>query len=94
MKIKALGNKLFVKCDEADEVSDGGIIIGHAADAPQTGTVMFAGPGIFDNNGELIENTVKVGDKIMFVKHNYEQVDVDGETLTIMIEDSVIGIIK
>ena len=62
--IKPLGNRVVIKKLEAEEKTQGGIILASAAkEKPQTAEVVAVGPGTKD---EVME--VKLGDKVIHYK--------------------------
>jgi chaperonin GroES len=92
--IKPLGDRVLVKPLEEKEISKGGIIIPDAAkEKPQEAEVLALGTGKRDDDGKLVEFTVKVGDKILVSKYGGTEVKVEGESYTIMREDDILGII-
>jgi chaperonin GroES len=92
--IKPLGDRVLVKPLEEKEISKGGIIIPDSAkEKPQEAQVVALGTGKRDDDGKLVEFTVKVGDKILVSKYGGTEVKVEGESYTIMREDDILGII-
>ncbi|MFM8715278.1 MAG: co-chaperone GroES [Spartobacteria bacterium] len=92
--IKPLGDRVLVKPLEEKEISKGGIIIPDSAkEKPQEAQVVALGTGKRDDDGELVEFTVKVGDKVLVSKYGGTEVKVEGESYTIMREDDILGII-
>jgi chaperonin GroES len=92
--IKPLGDRVLVKPLEEKEISKGGIIIPDSAkEKPQEAEVVALGTGKRDDDGELVEFTVKVGDKVLVSKYGGTEVKVEGESYTIMREDDILGII-
>ena len=92
--IKPLGDRVLVKPLEEKEISKGGIIIPDSAkEKPQEAEVVALGTGKRDDDGKLIEFTVKVGDKVLVSKYGGTEVKVEGDSYTIMREDDIIGII-
>jgi chaperonin GroES len=92
--IKPLGDRVLVKPLEEKEISKGGIIIPDSAkEKPQEAEVVALGTGKRDDDGKLVELTVKVGDKILVSKYGGTEVKVEGESYTIMREDDILGII-
>ncbi|NDG69906.1 MAG: co-chaperone GroES [Proteobacteria bacterium] len=92
--IKPLGDRVLVKPLEEKEISKGGIIIPDSAkEKPQEAEVVALGTGKRDDDGKLVEFTVKVGDKILVSKYGGTEVKVEGESYTIMREDDILGII-
>ena len=92
--IKPLGDRVLVKPLEEKEISKGGIIIPDSAkEKPQEAEVVALGTGKRDDDGKLIEFTVKVGDKVLVSKYGGTEVKVEGDSYTIMREDDILGII-
>ncbi len=85
---------MLVKPLEEKEISKGGIIIPDSAkEKPQEAEVVALGTGKRDDDGKLIEFTVKVGDKVLVSKYGGTEVKVEGDSYTIMREDDILGII-
>ncbi len=94
VNIKPLGDRVLVQALEEKEVKKGGIIIPDTAkEKPQEGKVVALGTGKRDDDGKLIEFTVKKGDTVLISKYGGTEVKVDGETYLIMREDDILGII-
>jgi len=92
--IKPLGDRVLVKPLEEKEISKGGIIIPDSAkEKPQEAEVVALGTGKRDDDGKLVEFTVKVGDKVLVSKYGGTEVKVEGDSYTIMREDDILGII-
>jgi chaperonin GroES len=92
--IRPLGDRVLVKPLEEKEISKGGIIIPDSAkEKPQEAEVVALGTGKRDDDGKLIEFTVKVGDKVLVSKYGGTEVKVEGDSYTIMREDDILGII-
>jgi chaperonin GroES len=93
-KIKPLQDRVIVKRTEESEQMRGGLYIPDTAkEKPQEGEIIAAGPGKVEN-GNKIELTVKVGDKVLFGKYAGTEVKLDGEEYLIMREDDILGIIE
>jgi chaperonin GroES len=94
MKLKPLHDKIVIKRQEAQEKTSSGIFIPDAAkDKPQQGVVVAVGTGKRNLDGTINTPDVKVGDKILFAKFSGIEVKVDNETLLIMKEEDIIGIL-
>ncbi len=94
VNIKPLGDRVLVQALEEKEVKKGGIIIPDTAkEKPQEGQVVALGTGKRDEDGKLIEFTVKKGDKVLISKYGGTEVKIDGESYLIMREDDILGII-
>jgi len=93
--IRPLHDRIIVRRDEEIKESAGGIIIPDAAtDKPVQGEVLAVGNGKVTETGELKDLTVAVGDKVLFVKTAGTEIKVDGETLLVLREDDIMGIVS
>jgi chaperonin GroES len=94
MHFRPLHDRVVVRRIEAEEKTSGGIIIPDTAkEKPQEGEVVAIGPGARDENGTLVELSVKAGDRILFGKWSGTEVKIDGEDLLIMKESDILGVI-
>ena len=94
MAFTPLHDRVLVRRVESDEKTKGGLIIPDTAkEKPAEGEVVSVGPGARKDSGELIEPTVKAGDKILFGKWSGTEVQLEGEELLIMKESDILGII-
>jgi chaperonin GroES len=90
-----LHDRVVVRRIEAEEKTSGGIIIPDTAkEKPQEGEVVAVGPGARDDNGTLVEPSLKTGDRILFGKWSGTEVRIDGEDLLIMKESDILGVIE
>lgn len=95
-KITPLGNKIIVRRDEADSVTESGIVLPESAkDQQKTGVVEAVGPGAINTEtGDRIAMTVKAGDRVIFSSYAGTEVKLDAEELLIMSESDVLAIIE
>ncbi len=92
--IRPLHDRIIVRRDEEIKESAGGIIIPDVAtDTPVQGEVLAVGNGKITETGELKALSVSVGDKVIFVKTAGTEIKVDGETLLVLTEFDVMGIV-
>ncbi len=95
MAFKPLHDRVLVKRVESDEKTAGGLIIpDNAKEKPAEGEVVAVGEGARKDSGELIEMSVKKGDKILFGKWSGTEVTLDGEEMLIMKESDILGTIS
>jgi len=96
MTIKPLDNTIFLRKKKLEDQVVNGIIIPYMVDTePMEGSVVAVGPGRFDKKtNERIPPVLKIGDNVLYAKWSIKDVIVDGETLAVMIEDDIIGILK
>ena len=94
MNIRPLQDRVLVCCAEEETKSAGGIILtGSAQEKPSQGEVVAVGNGKKLDNGSTQPMDVKVGDKVLFGKYSGSEVKVNDETLLMMREEDIMGII-
>ena len=93
-KVRPLADRILVKRVESETKTQGGIIIPDTAkEKPLQGTVVAVGPGAVRDDGGRREVMVKVGDRVLFGKYDGTEIKVDGESLLILREGDVLGIL-
>jgi len=93
--IKPLDDRVLLKPLPESDTTKGGIIIPDSArEKPQEAQVIALGTGKRDSNNNIVEFTVKVGDRVIISKHSGTEVCVEGETFTITRENNILGIIN
>ncbi|MCH7228153.1 co-chaperone GroES [Haloferula sp. A504] len=93
--IQPIGSRVLVKRLEAEDVSAGGIVLPDTAkEKPQEAEVVALGTGGKDDNGNTIEFTVKVGDKVLISKYGGTDVKIDGQDMLILSESDILGIVS
>ena len=94
MKFTPLHDRVLVRRIEGEEKTKGGLIIPDTAkEKPSEGEIISVVPGARKDSGELIEPSVKAGDRILFGKWSGTEVKIEGEDLLIMKESDILGII-
>lgn len=95
MEIKPIRDRLLVKADDPDKVTQGGIVIpDNAADAPARADVVAVGAGKVTEHGVTIPLEIKAGDRVMFQKYSGQPVKIDGVDYIFLKEDDVLAIIS
>ena len=93
--IEPLGDKVVILPQEEGEQMYGNIIVPDAGkEKPEIGTVMAVGDGRITDEGAIIQNQLKVGQKVIVPKFGAQIVVVENETYIIASENDIIGIIK
>ncbi|AVC43698.1 co-chaperone GroES [Francisella tularensis subsp. novicida] len=94
MNIRPLQDRVLVRRAEEEKKSAGGIILtGSAQEKPSQGEVVAVGNGKKLDNGTTLPMDLKVGDKVLFGKYSGSEVKVGDETLLMMREEDIMGII-
>ncbi len=93
--ITPLGTRVLVKRIELEEQkSDGGIFLPDTAkEKPQEAEVIALGNGKNDE-GEIIEFSVKVGDQVLISKYGGTEVKIGGDECVLVNESDILGIIS
>ena len=95
MKLRPLQDRILVKRIEEEAKTAGGIYIPDTAkEKPVMGQIVSVGNGKKTEDGKVIPVDVKAGDKVLFGKYAGTEVKVEGETLLIMREEDILGIIE
>jgi chaperonin GroES len=95
INITPLHDRVIVKRIEEGEQVRGGIIIPDSAkEKPQEGEVIATGEGKYREDGTRQALDVKTGDRVLFGKYSSSEIVIDGETLLIMREDEILGIVR
>ena len=93
--IEPLSDKVVILPQEEGEQMYGNIIVPDAGkEKPEIGTVMAVGDGRVTNEGAIIQNQLKVGQKVIVPKFGAQVVVVENETYIIASENDILGIIK
>ena len=93
MNVRPLHDRIIVQRLEESEQRAGAIIIPDSAkEKPQQGTVLAAGLGRSNDDGERVPLDVKVGDTILFGKYAGQEIKLDGVEYLIMKEEDVLAI--
>jgi len=81
MKITPLSDHIFIQSLAEEKTTKSGIVIPDTAEKerPVRGKVVAVGPGRFNDKGERIPMTVKVGDIVLFKKYGPDEIEFTDE---------------
>lgn len=95
MNIRPLHDRVLVRRMEEETMSAGGIVLpGSATEKPNQGEIIAAGKGRILESGDVRPMDVKNGDKVLFGQYAGTEVKVEGETLIMMREEDIMGVIE
>jgi len=95
LKLRPLGDRVWVEPIEQEEMTASGIILPETAkEKPQEGKVLAVGPGVRDDKGERQPLDVKVGDRVLFAKYAGTEIKHEGTKYLIMRESDILAIVK
>lgn len=90
-----LYDRLLVQRHDPPNTSKGGIILPEVAkERPKQGTVLVVGAGALTPDGERIPMDVKVGDIVWFTPYAGSEVEIGEETLLVLNQIDVLGVIR
>ena len=88
--IRPLGTRVVMKRFEAEEKSQGGIILTSTAkEQPQMAEIVAVGPGTADEKMELA-----VGDKVIFSKYAGTEIKYQGVEYMIMNQNDILAVVE
>ena len=92
MAIRPLDDRVVVEPMEAEEKTEGGIVLPDTAkEKPQKGKVVAVGEGSLLDSGERAPMAVKKGDTVLYAKYGGTEVTVEGKELVIMKESDILA---
>ncbi|MEX2655017.1 MAG: co-chaperone GroES [Acidimicrobiia bacterium] len=96
MKLQPLGDRVVVKPDADQDLrtSSGLVIPDTAKEKPQTGKVVAAGPGAFDDDGDRLPMDVKVGDTVLYSKFAGTEFKIDGVEHLVLSQRDLLAIVN
>lgn len=95
LNLKPLGDRLVIQPASREEMTASGIVLPDTAkEKPHRGTVVAAGEGRRDDDGDRIPMDVKVGDEVLFAKYAGTEFKLDDKDLLILAEKDVLAVIS
>lgn len=93
-QLKPLGARVVIKPLEREEMTKSGIVLPDTAkEKPQEGRVVAVGPGGYDKNGNKVEMTLKVGDRVLYQKYAGTEFKIDDEEHLVLAQDDVLALV-
>ena len=94
-KLRPLGDRVVIKPTPREEMTKSGIVLPDTAkEKPQEGTIVAAGPGRLDDDGDREPMDVKVGDKVLYAKYAGTEFKVDGEEFLIVSQKDILAVVE
>jgi chaperonin GroES len=94
-KLTPLGDRVVIKPAGREETTKSGIVLPDTAkEKPQRGTIIAAGQGRRDEDGDRIPLDVKVGDEVLFAKYAGTEFKLEDEDLLILSEKDSLAVIS
>jgi chaperonin GroES len=94
-KLKPLADRVVVEPTEQEEMTASGIYVPETAkEKPQKGTVIAAGPGRKDEDGERIPMDVAVGDRVLYARYAGTEVKLEEKKYLILKESDILAVLE
>ena len=94
-KLRPLHDRVLTKRVESETTTKGGIIIPeNAKEKPLEGEVVAVGTGRILEDGSVRALQVKAGDRVLFAKYAETEVKIGSDTMLLLREDDLLGIIE
>ncbi len=92
MALCPLDDRVIVEIEEAQETTQGGIVLPQTAkEKPQQGKVVAVGNGKLLGNGERVAASINEGDRVLFGKYSGTEVKYDGKEYKILTEKDILA---
>ena len=95
MNLKPLDDRVIIAQSEAENKTDGGILLPDTArEKPQRGKVVAVGPGKLQDDGKRSKPSVKKGDEVYYGKYSGTEVEVGTKKYVIVRESDILAIVN
>ena len=95
INLKPLGDRLVIEPQQREQTTASGLVLPEtAAEKPQQGEVIAAGPGRRDDDGKRIPLDVSVGDIVLYAKYGGTEIKINDQKLLILKEADVLAIVE
>ncbi len=93
--VQPLADRVFVKLQEQEEKTAGGIVLPDTAkEKPQVGEVVSVGPGKRNDDGSRTEPEVKVGDQVLYSKYAGTDIKLGNEDYVLLSEKDILAVVN
>ncbi len=94
-KLRPLGDRVVIQPTPREEMTKSGIVLPDTAkEKPQEGTIIAAGPGRINDDGEREPMDVKTGDKVLYAKYAGTEFKIDNEELLIVSQKDILAVVE
>lgn len=90
MKIEPLFDRIVVRQENAEQVSQSGLILAGNQEKPQIASVLAVGPGGVIDGKEIVMQ-IKVGDKVLYPKYAGSEFKIDGEEFVVLRQSDILA---
>ena len=95
MAVKPLEDRVLIKQSDAEEVTEGGIVLPDAAqEKPHRGKIAAVGPGKLLDSGKRGKMGLKKGDEVFYGRYAGTEVKINREDYVILRETDVLAVVE
>ena len=95
MKLKPLSDRVVIAQSEAENKTDGGILLPDSAkEKPQRGKVVAVGPGKMLDDGTWSKLSVKKGDEVYYGKYAGTDIEISLKKYVIVKESDILAVVE
>ena len=93
--LRPLGDRVVIQPTPREETTKSGIVLPDTAkEKPQEGSIIAAGPGRLNDEGQREPMDVKVGDKVLYAKYAGTEFKIDGEEYLIVSQKDILAVVE
>ena len=93
--LRPLGDRVVIQPTPREETTKSGIVLPDTAkEKPQEGSIIAAGPGRLNDDGQREPMDVKVGDKVLYAKYAGTEFKIDGEEYLIVSQKDILAALE
>jgi chaperonin GroES len=94
-RMRPLGDRVVIRPTPREEMTKSGIVLPDTAtEKPQEGSILAAGPGRLNDDGEREPMDVKVGDKVLYAKYAGTEFKIDGDEYLIVSQKDILAVVE
>ena len=93
--MRPLGDRVVIRPTPREEMTKSGIVLPDTAkEKPQEGSIIAAGPGRLNDEGEREPMDVRAGDKVLFARYAGTELKIDDEDLLIVSQKDILAVVE
>jgi chaperonin GroES len=93
--MRPLGDRAVIRPTPREEMTKSGIVLPDtAAEKPQEGSVVAAGPGRLNEEGGREPMDIEVGDKVLYAKYAGTEFKIDGDEYLIVSQKDILAVVE
>jgi chaperonin GroES len=93
--LRPLGDRVVIRPTPREEMTKSGIVLPDtAAEKPQEGSIVAAGPGRLNDEGRREPMDVRVGDKVLYAKYAGTEFKIDDTEYLIVSQKDVLAVVE